>query len=107
MVFSIREAIGGFKHIGLGWTRTFAKRPESFFLSNYSARSVLVERFAARDGRDAICPICGYAMIRVELPNGWLFETCSAMPTITGLDSADFNKWAESLEPAKLPTARV
>jgi len=106
-VFSLREAIGGLKHLSLGWTRALAKRPDSYFIRNYEARGLLVERFSSSDGQPAICPICGYAMIRLELPTGWLFETCSAMPTITALGSEQFAQWSASLSRAKLPTARV
>jgi hypothetical protein len=107
VVFSPRELVSGVKHISVGWTRALSRRPDSYFIPDYTARGVLVERYLNRDGRDAICSICGYAMIRLELPNGWLFETCSAMPTVTAIGSPEFMQWAQSLAPAKLPTARV
>lgn len=97
MVFNLREAIGGFKHLGLKWTRPLAKRPDTYFIADYQQRGLLIERFHEVDGRPAICSICGYAMIRLTLPNQWIFETCSAMPVIPSFQSKEFSIWAGNL----------
>jgi hypothetical protein len=107
MVFNVREAIGGFKHIGMGLERRIARRSQTFFLPAIESRGVRAQRFSSHDGTPAICSICGYAMIRLELPNGWLFDTCSAMPTVSALESQQFKAWTDSLSSEKLPTARV
>jgi hypothetical protein len=74
-----------------------AKRPDTYFIADYEQRGILVERFAEPNGRNATCPICGYAMIRLELANGWLVETCSAVPTVKGIGSKHFHEWAASM----------
>jgi hypothetical protein len=108
MVFSIREGIGGFKHIGLGLERMLTKRPDTYFIPDYEARGLLVQRYTdPENGKIAICHICGYARIRLELPNGWLLETCSAKPDIASFAGKDFAQWVQSLPPAKVPVARV
>ena len=106
MVFNLREAVSGFKHLRLNWTRMLSNRPDTWFIKNYEIRGLNVERFT-EDGRPAICSICGYAMIRLELKNGWLMDTCSAMPVLSGLESKEFAGWVDSLDPVKLPTSRV
>jgi hypothetical protein len=107
MVFSVREAISGLKHISVGWKRTLARRPDTFFLPVLASRGVKAQRFQSKDGTPAICSICGYAMLRLELPHGWVFDTCSGMPSVPAMESQQFAKWVESLSSTKLPTARV
>ena len=107
MVLSLREAISGCKHIGVGLKRTLARRPDTFFVADFAARGMKAERYSKLNGTPAICPICGYAMLRLELQSGWVLDTCSAMPSVTALESEEFAKWAASLSSAKLPTARV
>jgi hypothetical protein len=107
VVFNLRETVNGFKHLRLKWTRLLGKRPDTLFIADYETRGVLVSTYQDMTGRQAACEVCGYAMIRLELKGGWLFETCSAMPVVKGIGAQEFQRWQETLLPAKLPTHRV
>jgi hypothetical protein len=109
MVFSVREGIRAIKHISLGWTRMLGKRADTYFIPDYEARGLLVQRYVdAVTGQVAKCNICGYARIRLELPNGWLLEECSANPSINSFTGKEFAEWVEKLPAtAKQPVAHV
>jgi hypothetical protein len=107
LVFSIQEGPGGLKHFALRWQRLVLGRPRSHFLPNYSGAGIEVEEFCSYDGQPANCQVCGYALLRATLPNGWRIETCSALPAFPQFGSREFNDWLASLPDTKLPTACV
>jgi len=107
VVFNVRETKSGFRHLMLNCTRKFFRRADTWFIKEYEDSGLRPQRFADDNGKPAICSICGYAMIRLELNNGWLMDTCSAMPVVTGLQTQEFGIWANSLQAAKLPTSSV
>ncbi|HEY9870506.1 MAG TPA: hypothetical protein V6D08_15180 [Candidatus Obscuribacterales bacterium] len=97
MPFSIQETIGGLKHLGLKWQRRLTGASPTQYLEALAAAGVSCLTVSAKDGNPAVCHICGFVMVRADLPGGWLLETCSAV----GLNSlpveSRLREWAAGL----------
>jgi hypothetical protein len=108
LVFRVREAVGGFQHLGLKWTRKALNLKGDRYLCRYENLSELsAGAFNDEDGHRVACPICGYDLVRLSVRDGWLIEMCSAFPVVKRLDGPEFKAWLDSLPQAKLPTSIV
>src|SRR5262245_59610599 len=99
MPFNLRETIGGLNHLRLGWQRTLLSRPTDYYLR--AAETLESFKTLVRPAKDEneqwCCAICGYALARLEIAGGWLFETCSATGLSPLLKSADFKIWHKAI----------
>jgi hypothetical protein len=97
LAFSIQETIGGLKHLGLKWQRRLTGASPTQYAERLAASGVSCLAVSADNGNPAVCHICGFVMVRVDLPGGWVLETCSAV----GLNSlpveSRLREWASGL----------
>lgn len=111
MVFHKRGIFTGLKHKSLGWTRTILRRSPEWFIENQHAASGLGLAAAKNSaGETVLCQVCSYAIMSGKLPNGWVYESCSAfMPVkFIGTDPI-YSEWISRLpqSDASVGTARV
>jgi hypothetical protein len=113
LVFTRAEAASYLKHLTFRWQRVFWRKPQDFYLQKFSCPNFDWQVFRDHRSQAARCPVCGFAMVRVYLDNGWTLDLCSAMPALQ-LANPLFARWqaglAAELAPApseKLPTSCV
>ncbi|HEY9676533.1 MAG TPA: hypothetical protein V6C76_00925 [Drouetiella sp.] len=71
------DTMSGFAHLKLAAHRALFKQdPQRFAVALASAQ--LPNGLVAEVIADRSCHICGYSLIRLTAPNGWMLETCSA-----------------------------
>jgi hypothetical protein len=85
--FRFREAPGGYNHLRLLLLRRLLRQPVDRFLGP-AVSEQLAQPVYLKEKQMEVCEICGFALARVTLPNGWTLETCSA----TGLKHVLANK---------------
>lgn len=82
------------------WERSSLKRPADFYLRKHESRPAAFPFKAEKSGR--VCDICGFALAEVELPQGWLLESCSAVGLKRVLGCRRFADWALRLPAATM-----
>ncbi len=106
MIFKANEAVGGLKHASMGWQRIILKRPVESLLPRFlpTLKNIGIDAGAAQDASGQIrrCAICGYALARVTLDNGWTMDVCSAMPVLK-FNHPLLNRWVKDMPSDKLP----
>jgi hypothetical protein len=74
--FNRSDAISGFAHIRLALERKLKKQDRLLYANqflNQDWHGLSVTLIPERQ-----CHVCGFALIRLTAPNGWILETCSA-----------------------------
>lgn len=81
MPFNIRESIGAVNHLIVGWDRSLFRRPIDLHLQQFEISAALSQLAIAADieKHEAVCAICGYRLVKLEIVGGWTLETCSAV----------------------------
>lgn len=97
MPLSIQETIGGLKHLGLKWQRRLTGASPTRYVENLAAAGVSCLAVGADSGNPATCHICGFALVRVDLPGGWVLETCSANGPDSLLAESGLAEWLAGL----------
>ena len=100
MPFTPKETIGGWRHMIAAWERATLKRPVDYYLwlwRNRQAEGAEKAAFPLKGDDGRVCDICGFALAQVELPRGWMLETCSAVGLGRVLAGKRFADWASRL----------
>ncbi len=105
--FTVGETLYGWQHLGRGVARRLLRRPATFFLNRYQVAGQSPEAALNLDGTTAVCQVCGYCLVRVQVGNGWLVEMCSGLPVLVHLSGEKFDDWVSSLPSSELPMSRV
>ena len=105
VILKANEAVGGLKHAGLKWERLLLRRPPDRFIPRFSRLALPLQSSSSTD-LQAGCPICGYALVRLQFADGWTLDACSAMPALF-FDNPKFVQWQSTMPREKLPTSCV
>lgn len=98
MPFSFVATRCVFSHRLLGMRRLLLRQPRTLFVDRYSAVNRTMEPVKHEFPWDKNCPICGFAMVRLQLSGSWTVETCSAYSLKSILDRPSLPAWVQSLE---------
>ena len=98
MPFSFSATRRGFSHRLLGARRLLLCQPRTLFVDRYCAQNTTMEPVQHEFPGDKNCPICGFAMVRLQLSGSWIVETCSAYSLKSILDRPSLPAWLLSLE---------
>lgn len=98
------ETLDGWRHLSLRWQRLWLRRPPDYYIDRHPWPATAKGQGRDRAGNPDTCQMCGYRIIRLEMPGGWLLQMCSALPTIKNPDAASFKLWLETLTGRELPT---
>lgn len=97
MAFSVRETLGGLRHIVLRLERRLFAKPADIFIRRFVDRGVPLSIAKDAQGQPMVCSICGYAIAQLELPNEWTGETCSAIGLDSLIGNPRFFRWTQAL----------
>ncbi len=97
MTMAFGETIGGVSHLSRSWRRRLLREPVTKHIDKFAARGIAVSPVADADGIPRACSICGFAIARLELVDGWLAETCSAVGLGTLIGNRHFGPWESRL----------
>ncbi|GEM_PF-3475783 len=113
MPFNFKETVGGLNHLRLGLARRLLRQPGDRFLKHLGrpgGQPLCVP--SNPDGSPLVCPICGFAVARLELAGGWTLETCSATGLRPVLRACNLGDWVgrlpagqEAAGPSETPAA--
>ena len=106
MIFKLNEAAGGLKHAARGWQRVALRKPFDRYVPRFSNLPTPATISLGSSGQVNVCSICGYALVRMRLDNGWELEVCSSEP-ILSYGVPDFQQWQKALPSPKVPTSCV
>lgn len=105
MILKANEAAGGLKHAGLGWQRVLLRRPSESLLPRLlpSLKNLGLPAGSVLDasGKPRTCAICGYALVRIQLEDGWTMDICSAMPVLR-FNHPLLSRWLKDLPTEKM-----
>lgn len=95
MPFSFRESIGAVNHLIVRWDRSFFRRPNDLHLQQFEIPAALDQVVIAADmeKHEAVCAICGYRLVKLEIIGGWTLETCSAVGIRELLSRPNLRDW--------------
>lgn len=95
MPFNLRESIGAVNHLIVRWDRSFFRRPSNFHLQQFEVSAALDQLVIAVDieKHEAVCAICGYRLVKLEIVGGWTLETCSAVGIKEVLARPNLRDW--------------
>lgn len=74
--FNGSDTVSGLSHLSLGWKRRLQKLDPSLYVQRYLSQDLNGLSAVLIPGR--VCHICGFSLISLTAPNGWILETCSA-----------------------------
>lgn len=89
----------GLQHMSLAWVRVLLRRSPDYFIDKTYAKAGLgIVPLKNLAGEPVVCQVCGYAIMHTRLPNGWVYETCSAfMPVKFIGDDSNYKDWISQL----------
>jgi hypothetical protein len=92
VAFRGKETASGLYHLALGLKRRLLNLRQDYYVAQLQTAwpDCPVKESPA-------CHVCGFAQVEVELPNGWLWQGCSAGESGNLLKSHKFKQWLEQL----------
>ncbi|RTL44122.1 MAG: hypothetical protein EKK48_07500 [Candidatus Melainabacteria bacterium] len=74
--FNGSDTLSGLTHIMLGWKRKLQKLEPDLYVNRYFNQDL--KGLSQARIPDRVCHICGFSLISLTAPNGWVIEACSA-----------------------------
>lgn len=74
--FNGSDTVSGLSHLALGWKRKLQKLDPTFYVQRYL--DLDLKGLSAVLIPDRFCHVCGFSVISLTAPNGWVLEACSA-----------------------------
>jgi hypothetical protein len=109
--FTVRETIGGLKHLSYLFRRILFRQPIDKHLKS-QVDSGLAQPVLDQGGKLRVCWTCGFALARITLADDWALETCSASGLKHVLQNSRLEEWSKSLPKSvssvgTLPSSKV
>jgi len=86
----------GWRHILIGVGRVLMQRSSLHHIESLSKRYPFLTSVKSRD-KVLLCRVCGFAMARATMPNGWSIDSCSAYQIEELLQSKGLQSWLGDL----------
>lgn len=86
----------GWFHISIGLGRILLRKSRLHYLESLSASYPFLAPVKSQD-KLLPCRVCGYAMARATMPNGWSIDNCSAFRLEEILQSKLLQSWLGDL----------
>jgi len=74
--FNGSDTLSGLAHLSLGIKRKLQKLDPSMYAQRYLEQDL--KGLSATLIPERSCHVCGFSLIRLTAPNGWILESCSA-----------------------------
>jgi hypothetical protein len=97
MPFLPSQSLSNAFHRGLAAPKILFRLAPDYFINRHRKRGVDLVPALGSDQKLVLCHLCGFALARLQLSEGWLMEACSATGFRRVANDRAFAQWVKGL----------